>query len=53
MEVRDQLHALAALSPYTLDRMLGRPQSWFGSGGKEKKIKAPARNRTPIIQPIA
>jgi len=38
---------------YPLDRRLGRPQSWSGCSGKEKKIPAPAANRTPIVQPVA
>jgi len=36
-----------------LDRRLGGPQGWSGRGGEEKKIPASARNRTPVIQPIA
>jgi len=42
MEVSGQLHAPAALPlekepPYPLDRRLGRPQSWSGCNGEEKK----------------
>jgi hypothetical protein len=37
---------------YPLNRRLGGPQDRSGRGG-EKKIPAPAGNRTPVVQPIA
>jgi hypothetical protein len=37
MDVSGQVHVPAALPQYPLDRRLGRPQSRFGRGGKEKK----------------
>jgi len=58
MEMRGQLHALAALllrrGPwYPPDRRLGRSQSQSGCSGKQKKIPAPGKNQTLVIQPIA
>jgi len=36
----------------SLDRRLGGPQSWLGRGGEDKKIPAPAKNRTPVLKLI-
>jgi len=58
MEVSGQLHVPAALPPgedpqHPLDRRLGGgPRSWSGRSGEEKKIRASARNRTPVVQPV-
>jgi hypothetical protein len=48
------LHTLGKRLWYPLDRRLGEPQSWSGSGGKEKKnpFTAPSVNE-PTIQSIA
>jgi hypothetical protein len=54
-----QAHVPAALAPekspwYTLDRRLGGPQNRSGRGGKEKNLMIdPARNWTPVVQPVA
>jgi hypothetical protein len=57
MEVSDQLHASAALSPgenpwYPLGRKLGGPQSRSGRCGEEKNPQPLSGLETPIIQPI-
>jgi len=38
---------------YLLDRRLGGHHSHSGCGGGEKKISAPARNHTFVIQSVA
>jgi hypothetical protein len=54
MEVSGQFHALALRYLWCPpERRLGNPQSQFGHSGKDKKIPAPARNQTPVIQPVA
>jgi hypothetical protein len=43
--VEVQLHATAALPPrYPLNTLLGRPRSWPGRDGEEKRNPYPARN---------
>jgi hypothetical protein len=55
LEVSDQLHALAALTPVDkpLDKRLGEPQSGSGSCGVEKKSLALAGNETPAVHLVA
>jgi hypothetical protein len=38
--------------PYPFDKRLGGPQSQSEHGGEMKNL-APARNQTPVIQPVA
>jgi hypothetical protein len=58
MEVSGQLHAPTALLPgkeprYPLDRRLDVPHARFEHSGEEKKVPAPAENRTSVVQPVA
>jgi hypothetical protein len=58
MEMSSQLHTPAALTPgknplFPQNRSLGGPRSRCGRGGEEKKIQAPAGNRTPVVQHVA
>jgi hypothetical protein len=55
MKVSGELHAPGALPPEKeapVDSRLGGPQSRSGRYGEEKS-HAPARNRTPAVQPVA
>jgi hypothetical protein len=58
MDMSGQLHAPAAShsgkGPFDIHctEVLSVPQSWYERGGKEKKITAPAGNRTPVVQPV-
>jgi hypothetical protein len=38
---------------YPLNRMLCGPQSRLDALARKNKILAPARNRTPVVQPVA
>jgi hypothetical protein len=57
MEVSDQTHVLATLSPgksfrYTMNTTAYKPQSQSGRRD-DKNIPAPNVNRNPAIQPVA
>jgi hypothetical protein len=56
MEVSGQLHTTSALRAdkrlrHVMHRRLRGPQSRSGHGSEEKK-PAPARNWTPVVQPV-
>jgi hypothetical protein len=54
----DQLHGPPALppgkeQPVPIGWGLGGPQSRYGRSGEEKKVSAPAENRTSVVQLVA